>query len=376
MSRLLVDLTDTPCGCTNHALDELHKAIADGGAGDIWEPHQDPLIAGHIESVTSRGIAILATIRDVISGRLALQKAAWVRRDPVVLAEVKAKLDAKPRALYTYQDWVALIDWALETYLGPEVVYTEAEYLAVRATFLGALQASFGTVLSDEDLAKLAGVAPKTLVAAGSVLELTGRRAAVLQFAELRAADLIVDLGEQTRKRMRAIILRHEERKALGEPLTTGELESALFDEFDFLNRDWRRIAVTEAGRNANEGFIASLPVGAKVKRLEVYESACAFCKRIHGMTFTVVDPEKEDKDGWTEVWPGKSNVGRSASPRKRVGNELVERMPEELWWPAAGVQHPHCRGRWVHVTEPPRADRSFEDWVADKLKTARAPVA
>ncbi len=373
MSRLLFDLTDAPTCCTDHALEELHKSLADGGGSDIWAPHHDPLIAGHIEAVTSRGLAILSAIRDHVAGN-PLTKSLW-RRTPEALSLEKQRLDAKPRALYTYDDWVALIDWALQTYLSDAVVQSEAEYLAVRATFIGALQTSLDLDMSDEALARIAGVTPTTLISAAGVIEITGRRAAVLRFAQLRAADLIVDLGEQVRKQLKAAVLRYEERISLGERIAPNTLERELFDQFDLLNRDWRRIAVTEVGRNANEGFIASVPLGSKVKRLEVYESACAFCKKIHGMVFTVVSPDKKDKNGWTEVWSGKSNVGRSASPRKRVGNELVDRMPEELWWPAAGVIHPSCRGRWLALKELPKADKPFEDWVAAKLAAAQDEI-
>lgn len=111
------------------------------------------------------------------------------------------------------------------------------------------------------------------------------------------------------------------------------------------------------------------LPAGAKVKRIEAYQDACPFCQRIHGMVFEVVDPGREDKDGWKQVWVGKTNVGRSASPRKRVENELVERTASELWWVAAGLQHPHCRGRWLHVTEaPPDVAPEFAEWLKTML--------
>ncbi len=53
-------------------------------------------------------------------------------------------------------------------------------------------------------------------------------------------------------------------------------------------------------------------------------------------------------------VWPGKNNIGRRASPRKRVVDVLVERDPDEMWWLPAGLAHPHCRGRWVVVSEAP----------------------
>jgi hypothetical protein len=156
----------------------------------------------------------------------------------------------------------------------------------------------------------------------------------------------------------------------MGEPgASLWSLQSSLLDEFGILNRDWRRVALTEAGRNANEGYIAALPPGSRVRRVEAYEGACSFCRAINGRVFTVVDPAKKDKDGATEVWVGKTNAGRSASPRKRVDGELVERTASELWWVAAGVQHPNCRGGWALLEDKP-ADVApeFAQWMDDLL--------
>ena len=58
-------------------------------------------------------------------------------------------------------------------------------------------------------------------------------------------------------------------------------LETKLMDQFATLNRDWRRIAVTEAGEAQTAGYIASVPRGTKVKRVEQYKNACAFCRKI-----------------------------------------------------------------------------------------------
>ena len=135
------------------------------------------------------------------------------------------------------------------------------------------------------------------------------------------------------------------------------------------MNRDWRRIAVTEAGENANQGLIASLQPGARVRRMEQYRGACPYCRKINGTVLTVVDAANKDKDGVTQVWVGKNNIGRSGAPRKRVGAELIPRLAAELWWVPAGTVHPHCRGQW-HVLEgaKPGDDPSFQAWLDKHL--------
>lgn len=151
--------------------------------------------------------------------------------------------------------------------------------------------------------------------------------------------------------------------------VATSSLQTKLFDEFSTLNRDWRRIAVTEAGEAQTQGYIASLPLGTKVERVEQYANACKFCKKIHGRVAEIVSPNAPDKNPETQIWAGKNNIGRSASPRKRVGNVLVPRTEEEMWQLPAGLAHPHCRGRWVPtLQDEPGDDPDFGDWLRSTL--------
>lgn len=125
---------------------------------------------------------------------------------------------------------------------------------------------------------------------------------------------------------------------------------------------------MTEAGEAQTQGYIASLKPGAKVKRVEHYVNACAFCKKIDGVVATVIAPSDPDKTE-NSIWPGKNNIGRSASPRKRVGDVLVPRLPEEMWHLPAGLAHPHCRGRWVPVIDDePGDDPEFGDFLRELL--------
>ena len=128
---------------------------------------------------------------------------------------------------------------------------------------------------------------------------------------------------------------------------------------------------MTEAVENSNQAYIAMLAPGTQVKRLEHYKGTCAFCRKIDGMVFEVVDPSVPDKDPWTQVWVGKTNIGLSAAPRKRVNGVLVERAAADMWIPAAGVQHPHCRGSWLPTIQDQAGDDpAFGDWLRAKLGT------
>ena len=121
-------------------------------------------------------------------------------------------------------------------------------------------------------------------------------------------------ISETLRHRLKTQIMAHEQQRILGATPPEEALQQNLFDTFGDMNRDWRRIAATEVGDAAGNGMIASLEPGTKVRRIEQYHGACPFCKKINGMVFTVVDPSKRDKDWDTEVWVGKTNIGRSGS--------------------------------------------------------------
>ncbi len=379
---LLLDIGHASCSCTDHALDELHKAIADPPGSDaVWRPHHDPYVRDHIEAATRRMVERLAAIADALRGPQAalkpLHKAItgpWASIDEETKEAIERELASLSPESYSVDDWLRLVDLVLQRYLPEEVIASEADYLAVRGVFAGRVKAHMEALHASAEVASLAvGIAPETYADALNSGVLSPRAKAVLDFARIRAAELIVDLTENTRRQIKRGIIEHEERKRLGERVSAWDLQQSLQDKFGELNRDWRRIALTEIGRDANEGFLAAVDEGAKVRRLEAYHDACPFCKRIHGMIFDVVDPAKPDKDGWKEVWLGKTNVGRSASPRKRVGDELIERLPSELWWPAAGVQHPHCRGSWEQVTAAHLdADPEFAAWLRARLEETR----
>lgn len=189
--------------------------------------------------------------------------------------------------------------------------------------------------------------------------------AAAIRFGRERCCENVTALSDQVRHRMRRLIVDYQEAVFTGDKAGAAEsLQGRLLDEFGLMNRDWRRIAVTEATENVNQGVVASTEPGRKLKRVERYRGACPFCRSIDGKVMTVVEPSGDAKDGDTQVWVGKTNVGRSASPRKRVGGALIERPPEELWWVASGAQHPHCRGSWVRVTAS-SPDPEFDAWLA-----------
>lgn len=365
---------------SERAIGELYKAIHDHNGEEIWLPVDNPFIARLVELFTQRGLDRLDAFRRELAAwsegarhrpahtpvsRPADAMERWAGSE---LALVKLYLEHLPPGAWTIDDHMMLIDYLVQRHLPVDDLRTEAEWLAARSNLMGRVQANMERLSAKQADAVLA-VLPATAQAIADQFQQTPAQRATMDFSRVRAAENVRKLADDARHRMRGVIARHVEERMLGAAGPNSSLETKLLDEFGTLNRDWRRIAVTEAVEAQNQGYIASVPRGTKVKRVEQYRSACGWCRKIDGMVMTVVDPAEPDKDGNTQVWVGKTNVGRSSAPRKRLGDLLIEREPEEMWHVAAGAQHPHCRGRWIPtMDEQPGDDPEFAAWLSATL--------
>ncbi|EBO9898478.1 hypothetical protein EF72_21310 [Salmonella enterica] len=380
---ILFDLAYFRPDTTNQALELLFKARQEGSDDFIWSPHESPLIRTLIELFTQRGLMRLESVRKAIlrwdaQSKNDLPYKAVAPQPPVSLmgrwsnAEkelVDIYLSSLPAPAWELSDHLMALELALQTYMPEDAMVTEATWLAAKSTMMGKVQQNWlnQNEPTTKDANKLLEKMPGSLVEA-SYFPLSKKERIAMEFATNRAIDNVVALADNTRRQMRQIVSEDYMKRQNGD--TSGpSLQSQLFDTFGELNRDWRRIAITEAGEAQLQGFIAGAKPGDKVKRIEQYADACPFCKKIHGVIATVVSPGKQNKDPDTEIWPGKNNIGRAAAPRKRVGGALVPRPKEEMYWLPAGLAHPHCRGRWVPVQVPDKAaDPEFAAILAEFL--------
>lgn len=380
---LFVDLIEIGEQRTNAALDMLCKAHHDDDDG-IWSPMDSPLVARLVQLFTQRGMDRLEAFRADLAawnagerykpGERAPRPDGYMQRwSPAELDLVKLYLEHLPPVEWLLDDHMLCIDYLAQRYLPESDMRTEAQWLATRANLMGRVQANMEGVTAKQADTILAAM-PSTVAAALEQFGATPVQRAVMEFAAHRCADNVVALSDGARRSMRDLIAEHITAKELGTPaIGDSSLQTKLLDRFGALNRDWRRIAVTEVGEAQTQGYVASMPVGSKLKRVEQYKNACAFCRKIDGVVVTIVDPAKENKNWDTEIWPGKTNIGRSASPRKRVGNVFVERTPDEMWAIPAGLAHPHCRGRWVPtIQDRPGDDKDFGDWMRSVLAPSK----
>lgn len=376
---VLLDVGPLSCGCTDHALDELHKAMSEDGIQE-WARHESPFIADLIEQFTQAGLLRSEQVREELTAWIAgerhiagLARSAAPAGSPVVWSEVqlglvRTYLEALPPADFRLDDWALLVDYLAHRYMPESKLMAEAEMLVARAGMMGVVE-SYLQDLAEDDALRLLAAMPETVVGASSAFALSDATASILEYGRLRACDAVTSVSDSLRLGLRRVVLDHQQRRLAGDPSANNEtLQQALMDRFSRFNRDWRMIAVTEAGEMCNQGVIAMQPPGSMVRRMEQYHGACPFCRKLDGRVFRVTTADDPDKDGAKDVWPGKTNIGRSASPRKRIGDELVPRLPAERWWAAAGVMHPHCRGRWEPLRRlRPGQDPAFERWMMEK---------
>lgn len=378
---LFLDIEPLSCGHTDQTLEFLHKSISDGDNDSIWDEHPSPLVRKLVELFTQRGLDRLEGVRKELTewvrgakntggGKPTVRPAGAMERwtkDELRLARIY--LERLPAAKWTFDDHMLMVDYLVQKYLPADELLSEAEWLATRSVLMGRVQTSLAA--KDKQADKLAASLPLTVAEAEKRFQLTPAQRESLEYAKAHAGENVRAFKEDTRHALRRIVVKRAHERAIG--TEQGSLQSELMDRFAILNRDWRRIAVTEAGESLNQGYIASLEPGSQVKRVEQYRGACPFCRKIDGVIATVVSPDKSDKDGDTEIWVGKDNVGRSASPMKRVGDKLVPRSSDELWWLPAGLAHPNCRGRWVATIKPqPGDDPDFHKWMQKVLQGSK----
>lgn len=353
---MFLDLLGAHESDANEALECLCKASAEGGDGSMWAIHPSPFLSTLVEAFTDNGLQVSAAmaveVLDWLSGRMYSPKHVGAPRPPSYpwkpeeLPAVHAWLASKKPGEMTFSDWSMLGDYVVSVHMPPSFAATHASWMAARASAMGRLEAGIPALPAYQCVNALASL-PSSVPQMLASFQWQPWQATAMEYAAAHCAEAVTSASGTLRAGIKSAVLQEMVQEHVpGVPSST--LQTRLTDAFGRFNKDWRRIAVTEAGEAKNQGFVASLPLGARVRRMEQYVGACAFCRQLGGRVFAVVAPDARDKDGQAQVWVGKSNIGRSASPNKIVDGALVARTPDELWWPAAGVQHPHCRGMWV----------------------------
>jgi hypothetical protein len=148
-----------------------------------------------------------------------------------------------------------------------------------------------------------------------------------VRYAEQHAAQYVTKASDNLKwKIQQAVTEARRNREG------SAQLRQKLLDQLGEANRDWRRIALTELTDVMANGYLASLPVGSRLIAQGAVD-ACPDCKRLlENQVFTLSDGPGDDQ---TQVWVGKTNVGRKKA----------------AWLPTIPL-HPNCRHKWQLLSD------------------------
>ncbi len=348
---MLVDLSNVPVSQANQTVDWLCKSMEESMADD---PHPTDPLTGAMEDATTLPVkrallsfydAVLAMLITGDHPTVAKAKPIWLPRKTLCDQLEQKVMRVQPGSL-TFTDYLDVIDCLILKYVRQDILEEEAKVAAIKQYLVGHLRAT-GAVGSGVSTALTVAALPKTIEQALAIWhDLRPYDRVMIEVAQANAARLVTDLTASARSKMKRIIVDAAKRRA-GDGTAVFNpqpLSQQLQEAFGDLNRDWRRVAVTETAINAADGFLASLGTGSHV-RWVVHPGCCDYCKSMKGRVFRIVRPTDPARNDQTDVWVGKQieNVGRAISKRKRLDDgTMADRDDSERIVPVIPA-HPHC---------------------------------
>ena len=296
----------------------------------LWGPHPDPLHAWVEEQLYGLGFGYMrGLLRFALGDRRAQVTKAEGGLGPGApgWGDVMRLFSSPAPAEQKMATWGSLVDQFTHAFLPGQTVADQAAAWALRSSLL--------TAIGD----RVKGImGPSPWAAFHRTLPPSGQ--AILDWQKANGAQFITRLTEQARSRVLDTLVDAQ--------LAGGDhhaLSTQLLRTFGALNRDWRRIAITETAMAVASGQLSMVADSLEWEASWVAgPGACPFCHKMNGRTFRIVPADHPGKDGQTMVWPGKNNVGRSMHLHRRDG---TLRGPDELWWPCI-PGHPNCACVWA----------------------------
>lgn len=355
---MLIDATHAHHDAANAAADYLCKSVEDAL---LFDQHPTSPLLGQVENFSTAWMEdilhrLQVKLLTVLVTGSQLAKAVITEEEEDHCRTLERMAREAPPGSLTLDDYLAMLDCLMERYLPAVQIESKAKRHAVQQYLAGKLRQEAPADGGREKVrTAMLSALGLSRAQAGRAANMTPVDQARMQVAKANAGRLIQDLRSATRSKVQKIIIDAERtRIETGHPRYKGQpLQQALSDAFGELNRDWRRVAVTETAFNASDGYLASLLPGEKVRWLP-HPGACRYCESMRGRVFEVVPASQTHKDPETQVWVGKylMNYGRAIAKRKRLADgTLADRDADELVVPAIPA-HPVCRCLWTPFVE------------------------
>lgn len=276
---------------------------------------------------------------------------------------MRTKLQIGNREYFTPAE-VKLIDEFTEGYFGQRI--PEAQLWLIRAYIFGRFTAEADKTLAIIPKVVLPADIPQELAEIGRRYNLTESELRAVAFVHNKAA---INLTNTTQDTIRAV------RRAITDSIQKREgvrgaeqrLKDMVFTDAGELNRDWKRVVISETNQAFQDGYIGKQGDGDYVIGISMPD-ACPTCMElINNRVYRVSKNPPRDYSNlqgddyyreaakWEKtIWEGKTNIGRSGAKRKRInpfeGNSstnLRDRHHHEQSMPTIPM-HPSCRCRWV----------------------------
>lgn len=311
-------------------LETFEKAVRRSDEHNIWSPHANENLAAAEELNYAEFADRLEDVQNAVMRRFHL-----ARKDrPLAKAKVPEQPVFGEDYLALSKLWRSTLDEILATFLPPDVYADIGRVNTYR---------SYMAQLLNEGLAKgeVGEVSPKEAERELRAIRNKRARAFYQACAEYTGNWITAETTEIRTGITNTLIAAYRSQ------MPEHRLTSLLYERFGFWSRDWRRLVLTENQIAATNGFLLRTDEGEYIT-FDKIPGSCEWCKaNLEGKIFRVTHTARAD-DAITDdphgavawIWPGKSNVGRSASPKTRGGRE---REAGEQWW-ACSPAHPNCR--------------------------------
>jgi hypothetical protein len=244
--------------------------------------------------------------------------------------EIDAKVDQETKK-------ISLTNWAI-LMMAIGMLWAEYERLGKpNAAGLASLALALSHI--DEDLV-FGRRKPSGALAAvegiSGILPFGRRERELLKLSTANAGLYLKQISDDTKLKIRNVLI---------DSHITGmgpkQLETRLRETFAGVDRDWRKVAVTESAAIATNAYMLKQDEG----QLIVVQSAVDCCEQcrsmLHGRVFTVLHEEPTDNKLFeTCMWEGKNNIGRTRHQKSKDGKT---RPVGQLWTPCIPL-HPQCR--------------------------------